>query len=204
MTVNGTQLYRDRGRLPPLVAKAAALAEDTEFDLSCRPEHGRLLELLAGGREGGTIGETGTGCGVGLAWLATGAGPRTRIVSVEHDAERAVAASKLFDDLPHVCVLTADWTAIYEHGPFDLLVLDGGGDGKKGDPPVDPCELLRPGGTVVLDDFTTSDVWPPRFGDGVDQARLYWLEHPALIATELQLSPGVRTIVATRKPTAAS
>ncbi len=33
------------------------------------------------------IGETGTGCGVGLAWLASGAGPGTRLVSVERDLQ---------------------------------------------------------------------------------------------------------------------
>ena len=204
MSPNGTQLYRHAAGWPPLVAKAATLAEDMEFPLSCRPEHGRLLELLAGGRTGGVIGETGTGCGVGLAWLATGAGPTTKLVSVERDAERAAAASKLFDDLPNVCVLHGDWTTIDDHGPFDLLVLDGGGGGKQGDPPADPCELLSPGGTLVVDDFTTSQVWPPRFGDGVDHARLYWLEHPALLTTELQISPGQTSLVATRKPTATS
>ena len=43
------------------------LARRESFAHSCRPEHGRLLYALAAGA--GTIGETGTGCGVGLAWL---------------------------------------------------------------------------------------------------------------------------------------
>jgi predicted O-methyltransferase YrrM len=43
------------------------------------PEQGRLLFALAARAQ--PIGETGTGCGVGLAWLASGARPGTRLVS---------------------------------------------------------------------------------------------------------------------------
>ena len=53
-----------------------------------------------------------------------------------------------------------------------LLVLDGGGY------PPDPEELLKPGGTVVVDDLTPASAWPPRFGGQVDQARMHWLTHP--------------------------
>ena len=43
------------------------------FESSCLPSHGRLLQVLAGGVGEGVIGETGTGAGVGLAWMASGA-----------------------------------------------------------------------------------------------------------------------------------
>jgi predicted O-methyltransferase YrrM len=56
--------------------------------------------LLAGGIGAGVIGETGTGGGVGLAWLASGAVPGARLVSVERDPERAAAARTLFADRP--------------------------------------------------------------------------------------------------------
>ena len=55
-------------RPAPLVERAVDLARRLGFANSCRPEHGRLLRALAAGA--GTIGETGTGCGAGLAWLA--------------------------------------------------------------------------------------------------------------------------------------
>ena len=80
VTLGGTATYHGLTDLPPLVAAAAALAGRTGFDLSCLPAHGRLLSVLAAGRPGGRIGETGTGCGVGLAWLATGADPSARLV----------------------------------------------------------------------------------------------------------------------------
>jgi len=74
-----------------------------------------------------------------------------------------------------------------------LLVLDGGGY------PPDPEELLKPGGTVVVDDLTPASAWPPRFGGQVDQARMHWLTHPALDAAELRRAPDLAALVATRR-----
>jgi predicted O-methyltransferase YrrM len=185
--------------LPPLVARAVALARREGFANSCRPEHGRLLFALAAGAE--VIGETGTGCGVGLAWLASGARPGARLVSVELDAERAKRAAALFSGWPgpQVTVLPGDWQEIYPEGRFDLLVLDGGAHGKAGGQPADPEILLRPGGTLVIDDLTPARDWPPRFASQVDEARMYWLGYPGLDATELRLAPDLAALVATRR-----
>ena len=65
MSPNGTACYNSVTDLPPLVERAVDLARQEGFACSCRPEHGRLLFALAAGAE--VIGETGTGCGVGLA-----------------------------------------------------------------------------------------------------------------------------------------
>ena len=197
MSPLGTAAYEGLTDLPPLVERAVDLARRLGFANSCRPEHGRLLYALAAGA--GAIGETGTGCGVGLAWLASGARPGTRLVSVEIDAERAGLVASLFADLPHLAVLPGDWREIYRAGPFDLLVLDGGAHGKSGGIPDDPEELLKPGGTVVIDDLTPASTWPPRFGGQVDQARMHWLTHPALDAAELRLAPDLAALVATRR-----
>ena len=197
MSPFGTAAYDGLTDLPPLVERAVDLARRLGFANSCRPEHGRLLRALAAGA--GTIGETGTGCGVGLAWLASGARPGTRLVSVEIDAERAGLVASLFADLPHLAVLAGDWREIYRTGPFDLLVLDGGAHGKSGGIPDDPQELLKPGGTLVIDDLTPASTWPPRFGGQVDQARMHWLTHPALDAAELRLAPDLAALVATRR-----
>jgi len=69
MSLGGTAAYRDVFDLPDLVRDAVTAAIGAGFDFSCRPPQGRLLALLAAGVSGGVIGETGTGCGVGLAWL---------------------------------------------------------------------------------------------------------------------------------------
>ena len=95
-------------------------------------------------------------------------------------------------------VLHGDWTELRDHGPFDLLVLDGGGKGKEpeDDPPLDPTDgWVSVGGTIVLDDFTPAD-HPGAAAH--DHARRHWLAHPALQATELRLSPTLATVAGTR------
>jgi len=187
---HGTAAYDGLTDLPPMVERAVGLARRLGFANSCRPEHGRLLHALAAGAA--AIGETGTGCEVGLAWLASGARPGTRLVSVEIDTERAGLVADLFADLPHLAVLPGDWREIYRAGPFDLLVPDGGGI-------PDPEQLLNPGGTIVIDDLTPASSWPPRFAGEADQARMRWLTHPALDAAELRLAPDLAALVATRR-----
>lgn len=194
VTVRGSTAYEHVQDLPPRVQAAVAIASAQEFDHSCAPEQGRLLSVLARGYVGLRVGETGTGCGVGLAWMLHATDATTSFVSIEIDATRAEASAELFADLPNVRVLNGDWTELHASGPFDLLVLDGGGKGKEpgDDPPLDPSDgWLALGGTIVLDDFTPGD-------RAHDEARRYWLDHPCLQATELVLTPTLSTVVARR------
>jgi predicted O-methyltransferase YrrM len=179
-----------------LLGRATVLAQRLNFTQSCAPEHGRLLEVLACGVGDGIIGETGTGCGVGLAWLAGAAAPGARLVSIERDPVRSREAATLFGDDPRVRVRCGDWRELLTDGPFDLLVLDGGGQGKGTSPPLDPAAWLRPGGTLVMDDFTPMSTWPPRYADAVDTVRLHWLDHPLLRTTEVRLTPTTASLVA--------
>ena len=196
MTERGNTAYADVADLPALVAEAVEAAGRQGFDNSCAPEQGRLLSVLARGWSGGRIGETGTGCGVGLAWMIDAANPETEFVSIEKDRERATATQTLLHD--RATILHGDWTELREHGPFDLLVLDGGGKGKDpgGGGPLDPADgWLTVGGTIVLDDFVPAGA---PGADKHDAARRHWLEHPLLHATELRLTAGLATIVGVR------
>jgi predicted O-methyltransferase YrrM len=198
MTAGANSAYANLSGLSPLVLSAIALAESLDFGHSCAPEQGRLLSVLARGWNGGRIGETGTGCGVGLAWMLEATDPSTTYVSIELDPTRASASARLYDAHSNVHVQQGDWRGLLDHGPFDLLVLDGGGKGK--DPsdasPLDPeGGWLAIGGTIVLDDFVPAGT---AGAAAHDAARQHWLNHPLLHATELRLSPTLATIVGTR------
>ncbi len=206
--VSKTRMYDGLTGLPPLVEKAVALSLEMDFHHSCFPEQGRLLQLLAGGRRGGRIGETGTGCGVGVAWMLSAVDAETTIVSVERDAARAAACRDLFADHANLFLIEGDWSEIADHGPFDLLVLDGGGAGKRpGQNAIDPVRLLNPAGTLVLDDFhPPARRWPPSvdaeiddFGRDLDGARRYWFDHPAMLMTEFRVHPQVSALVGMRR-----
>lgn len=198
MSVLGTSAHSATAALPEPVVRAVELADRLGFAQSCRPEHGRLLQALAAGATG-RIGETGTGCGVGLGWLLAGRRPGVRVVSVEREAERVAAVRELFADVPDLEVLHGDWTRIHRHGPFDLLVLDGGGNGKQS-AAADPERLLTPGGTLVVDDLTPLTGWPPTYRGAPDTGRTVWYDHPALLTTEVRLAPDLSTLLATRRP----
>lgn len=197
MAIDGTARHQTQDDLPPRVAAAVAAAHRANFAASCLPEHGRLLQLLAAGLGAGRIAETGTGYGAGLAWMASTAHPDARLVSIDCDQRRASHARQLFATDSRVDVRCGDWRELASDAPFDLLVLDGGGQGKADEPPLRPAEWLRPGAVVVLDDFTPMTSWPPRHRGHLDEARLYWLEHPQLRTAEVRVTPTAASLIAT-------
>ena len=109
--------------LPPLVSAALSLSGRRGFVSATRNETGRLLATLAASRTG-TLGEVGTGCGVGSAWLRHGATDSTKIVTAESDPQLAKVVAELFADDGRIEVVAADWTALIERGPFSLLFVD--------------------------------------------------------------------------------
>jgi predicted O-methyltransferase YrrM len=201
MSLNGTAEYRSTAVvIPELVGRAVAAAEELGFGLCVHPATGRLLAVLAGGvAPGGVIGETGTGTGAGLAWMASSAGPDVSLVSVELDAERAEAAKRVFAHTPNVTVVHGDAGELFERGPFDLLVHDGGwGSGKTGGSKIEPGEVLKDGGVMTVDDYTPFAAWPPMFQGRDDESRVFWLDHPEMLATEIRVTPQMAVIVARR------
>ncbi len=188
--------YRSVTHVPPLVERATALAGRLGFAQSCRPEVGRLLAALAGHVRGGVIGEIGTGCGVGTAWMASALSPDAELATVELDAARAEAARTLLAPVPNVRVLQGDWHELLPLGPFDLLFADGGAAKQR--EPGALLEALRLGGLVVLDDLTPEDRWPEEWRGRPDPVRRFWLNEPRLAATEVLTSPSMAVIIAAR------
>jgi predicted O-methyltransferase YrrM len=176
--------------VPPLVARALALAERTGFARSCSPEMGRLLQTLAGARGLERVAEIGTGCAVGSAWILSALGPEVAFVTVELAEERADAAAELLAEDENARVLLGAWQEVLAaEAPFDFLFADGG----KAKYDEEVLGLLSPGGMLVMDDLT------PGYADP-DPVRELWLHHRRLVAVELQISPREAAIVGTLQP----
>ena len=150
-----------------------------------------LLHVLAGQRGRTRVGELGTGCGVGAAWIVSALPPTVPFVTVEVDEARARAAAGLFAADENVRVLHGDWHELMpSEAPFDLLFLDSGKQHPEFDG-EDVVGLLAPGATIVMDDLT-----PNR--PGPDPVREFWLNHPEIAAVELLTTPQTAAILGTR------
>ena len=176
---------------PPLVRRALELECQLGFERSCIREVGLLLRVLAAQRGRSRVGELGTGCGVGAAWIVSALPPTVPFVTVELEEMRARGVAELFADDENVTVLHGDWHELMPpEAPFDLLFLDSG----KQHPEVDGEDvvgLLAPGATIVMDDLT-----PQRRRR--DPVREFWLNHPRIAALEIMTTPTTAAIVGTR------
>ncbi|WP_427891007.1 O-methyltransferase [Kribbella sp. GL6] len=182
--------------LPPLVSAALSLSGRRGFVSSTRNETGRLLATLAASKSG-LLGELGTGCGVGSAWLRSGAGEGTNIVTAESDPQLAQAVGELFAADERIEVVSADWTALIERGPFALLFVDAR-EAKLSARDV-IADVVEPGGFVVLDDFTPSAVWPPMYEGRVDTLRQEWLMDQRFTTVEVMVAADAAVLLATRR-----
>lgn len=181
------------GDWPPLVQRAFDTARRLGFPTSrdeaagtgpsCSlPDAGRVLAMLVASCAG-RVGETGTGIGMGTAWMATTLPASAELVTVESDADRAAAAAELFADVGRVRVLHGDANeTMAAYAPFDLLFVDGGW---REDGLVD---LLRIGGRVVVDDVTPLAVLPADSPFRThDPKRDFFFANPRLVSAEIVL-----------------
>ena len=81
--------------VPALVSSTLDLSRQRGFITSTRHETGRLLATLAAAKSG-TLAELGTGCGVGSAWLSSGAATGARVVTAELDPALAEDVQDIF------------------------------------------------------------------------------------------------------------
>lgn len=181
--------------VPELVARTHDLSRQRGFITSIRNETGRLLAALAASR-GGTLAELGTGCGVGSAWLSSGAPSDARIVTAELDPALAEDVQKLFADVANVEVIAGDWSALEPYAPFSMLFVDVPEVMQSIDALAD---LLEPGGIAVLDDFAPSSFWPPIVEGRVDTVREQWLTDERFVAVEMLIDVDASLIIATRR-----
>ncbi len=181
--------------LPELVLRALRMSLQRGYVWASRTETGRLLAALAATRSG-TIAECGTGCGVGAAWLRSGAPKTSRVITAELDPELAHGVMEMFAD-DDIDVMHADWRALVEHGPFSLLFMDA--TSAKGWPREEITGLLEPGGMLVLDDFVPCSTWPPIARGRVDTLRMDWLADEGFTSVEVMVADDTSVIIAVKK-----
>ncbi len=151
------QIDNQAFKLPELVKTATKLAEEAGFTHSSSPAVGRLLAVLTAQCQFGPIAEIGTGYGVGAAWILSKLAPSVGFITVELDKQRAEAVKALFRSFSNLTVLNDDWQSLVQYGPFELIFADGGK--AKQNSPTLLIDMLKPGGTLVLDDFTPEYAW---------------------------------------------
>jgi predicted O-methyltransferase YrrM len=193
--VTHTGLVSAPPQLPELVVRALRMSLHRGYVQASRTETGRLLATLAATRSG-TIAECGTGCGVGAAWLRSGAPKSTRVITAELDPELAHGVMDMFAD-DDIDVIHADWADLGQHGPFSLVFLDAGSAKQFSRDQV--VDLVSEGGMIVLDDFTPCPSWPPLSGGRVDRLRQDWLSDERFTSVDVMVAEDTSVIIAVRR-----
>ncbi len=201
--------------IPEIVERAHQHAETLGFPLmpsgrpigqpapttATTPMDGALLRCLASAHPGGTLGEIGTGPGVGTAWLLSGRHHSSRLVSCEIDQTLASSTAQLFRDYANVEIIGGDWTEVLPPlGPYALLFFDGNAQTflSNRDDWNRLTDLLTIGGQVVMDDLVPIELWPESWKGMTDHKREFCLANPRLKGVEVRTSATTVCVIGTR------
>jgi predicted O-methyltransferase YrrM len=157
-------------------------------------QQGKFLNLLAGAIKARKILEIGTLGGFSTIWLARGAGPEGRVVTLEYEPKHAEVARANIDragvgDRVEVIVGPALETLPTVTGPFDLVFIDA--DKENNASYLEwAVKLTHPGSVIVVDNviregaILSSD--PDAVVRGTRRALELMGEHPKLDTAVLQ------------------
>ena len=181
---------------PTIVAEAYARARAASFTLSCEPEVGALLSVLAAAvPAGGRILELGTGVGTGLAWLVHGLGERSdaELLSIDLDADIQESARQGAWP-PWVRFLEGDAAELLPTlGAFDLVFADAPGGKLFG--LGHTLDALAPRGVLIVDDMDLGRHTDPELKAALVSVRERLLERPDLLVAEFDIGSGVMLAV---------
>jgi predicted O-methyltransferase YrrM len=159
-------------------------------------QQGKFLCLLAGAIRARSILEIGTLGGFSTVWLARGAGPDGRVVTLEYEPKYAEVARANLDragvgDRVEVVVGAAlETLPTVTGGPFDLVFIDA--DKENNVAYLEwAIQLTRPGSVIVVDNvIRNGKILTPNSDDSAVRATRRMLqlmgEHPRLDTTVLQ------------------
>jgi predicted O-methyltransferase YrrM len=159
-------------------------------------QQGKFLSLLAGAVGARRILEIGTLGGFSTIWLARGAGPDGRVVTLEYEPKHAEVARANLDragvgDRVEILVGAAlDSLPKVTGGPFDLVFIDADKENNPGYLEW-AVKLTRPGSVVIVDNvIREGSILSPEPGDAVVRGTRRALEimgeHPKLDTAVLQ------------------
>ncbi len=159
-------------------------------------QQGKFLSLLASAVGARRILEVGTLGGFSTIWLARGAGPDGRVVTLEYEPKHAEVARANLDragvgDRVQILVGAAlDSLPKVTGGPFDLVFIDADKENNPGYLEW-AVKLTRPGSVVIVDNvIREGSILSPDSGDAVVRGTRRALEimgeHPQLDTAVLQ------------------
>lgn len=163
--------------------------------IAVSPQQGKFLCLLAGAMRARRILEIGTLGGFSSIWLARGAGPEGRVVSLEYEPKHAEVAranlqrAGVADRVQVVVGAALDTLPTVTGGPFDLVFIDA--DKENNVAYLEwAVKLTRPGAVIVVDNVIRDGRVLSESGDATAQATRKTLqvmgEHPRLDTAVIQ------------------
>ncbi len=159
-------------------------------------QQGKFLSLLAGAMQARRILEIGTLGGFSTIWLARGAGPQGRVVTLEYEPKHAEVAranleqAGLADRVEVIVGAALDTLPTLNGGPFDLVFIDA--DKENNVAYLEWAVRLAHLGSVIVVDNVIRDgqIAAPESGDARVQATRQTLqvmgEHPRLDTAVIQ------------------
>ncbi|OBI14978.1 O-methyltransferase [Mycobacterium sp. E2497] len=158
-------------------------------------QQGKFLSLLAGAIQAHRILEIGTLGGYSTIWLARGAGPQGRVVTLEYEPRHAEVAranlerAGLADRVDVIVGAALDTLPTVDGGPFDLVFIDA--DKENYVAYLDwAVRLARPGALIVADNvIREGQILEPQGNaqaDAVRQTLQLMGEHPRLDTAVIQ------------------
>ena len=159
-------------------------------------QQGKFLSLLAGAIQARRILEIGTLGGFSTIWLARGAGPQGRVVTLEYEPKHAevaranVARAGLADRVEVIVGAALDTLPTLDGDPFDLVFIDADKENYAAYLQW-AIRLAHPGSVIVVDNvIRDGQILEPESDNARAQATRQTLlvmgEHPALDTAVIQ------------------
>jgi len=155
--MNDLEISRTPAAFDAIVSDTNALG----FTMASEPKVGAFLAVLAASKPGGRFLELGTGTGHGTAWLLSGMDSKSRLDTVDIDANVVAVAERHLRSDDRVSFHIADGAAFIQKAPkrhFDLIYADAWPG--KFSHLDEALALLCPGGVYVIDDLLPQPNWP--------------------------------------------